>query len=79
MPDPPLSRSNAWVITPELRSAEMFSPAALGLPGKVTTSVDPIVPATGREREARGVIWIDELSKRWTTPGAERSKSGDIA
>jgi len=51
-------------MTPELRRAEIFSFTALGLPGRVTTSVDPMVPATGREREASGVTWIDEFSMR---------------
>jgi len=49
----------AWFTTPSDTKAVMFSFTALGLPGSVTIKVLPMVPATGREREARGVCFSE--------------------
>jgi len=42
-------------------------------------SVSLIVPATGRERAARGVCFKDEDKSKCTRPDASRSSRGDIA
>jgi len=78
-PVPPLIRSSAWSSTPAVSKASRFSFTALTLPGRVTTSVLPMVPATGRESDARGVCFREEDRIRWIKPGAWRSMSGDTA
>ena len=52
---------------------------ALTLPGRVTTSVFLIVPATGLDNAASGVCLIEAESTRCTIPDAYRSIKGEIA
>jgi len=59
--------------------ASRFSFTALTLPGRVTTRVFPMVPATGRESDASRVCFKEEDRIRWINPGAWRSISGDTA
>jgi len=51
--------SMACSRTPAVIKASRFSFTAFTLPGKVVTSVFPIVPATGRESAASGVYFRD--------------------
>lgn len=71
--------SIAWLTTPPCSNASKFSFTAFTLPGRVTTSVLLIVPATGRASAANGVFCNELASKTWTIPGASRSKSGRTA
>jgi len=55
-------RSSACWTRPAVKSASRFSLTALTLPGRVVMSVFPIVPATGRERAAKGV-WVRDVER----------------
>ncbi len=70
----PASKVKAWGRTGS--KAVRFSTAPLGLPGRLTTSDDPQVPAIGLERAARGVARIPSLSIRNTSPGADPVENG---
>ena len=60
-------------------TASMFSRAALGLPGRFTMRVRPRMPATSRERQARGVIAIEAARMASGMPGAMRSHTATVA
>ena len=60
-------------------TADTFSTAALGLPGRFTTSVRPTMPATSRERQAFGVIASDAARMASGMPGAMRSHTAAVA
>lgn len=66
-------------MTPPPSNASRFSLTAFTLPGRVTTSVSPTVPATGRASAASGVFCSDAAIMRCTSPGASRSMRGRIA
>lgn len=47
-------------------------PAALGLPGRLTISVRPRIPAAARDSMARGVTAMDDARMASGIPGAIR-------
>lgn len=59
--------------------ASRFSLHAFGLPGRVMMIVLFLMPVTGRDKAANGVIEIDEDSKRCVMPGVLRVNNGSIA
>lgn len=75
--DPPRRMRSPCAMGPI--TAEMFSHAALGLPGRFTTSVPPRMPAVSRERQACGVMAIDAARMASGMPGAMRSHTAAVA
>src|ERR1700685_1030039 len=69
----------ACSTTPPESNASRFSLTALTLPGRVTTSVFLIVPATGLDKAAKGVCFKDVDIMRCTRPGASRSIRAETA